>query len=171
MTNITANHYDQNGFETRDLIDKITNHLDMHLTPSQHQDVFNIVKYISRAGKKGDWRSDAYKAADYLCHLLKGEYLHFFPTWKGEEKTCGECLNNDDQWCNDCSRNYADLFNDENVPTYEQKTSEHTCKVDGIEQGDPWTVYEVDLSCGHTFYVTNPDNVKYCEVCGAKVVA
>lgn len=48
--------------------------------------------------------------------------------------------------------------------------SEQTCEVDGIEEDEPTLVYEVDLSCGHHFYVTNPDAVKYCEECGAKVV-
>lgn len=174
MTNITANHYDQNGFETRDLIDAITDHLDMYLTPSQHQDVFNIVKYISRAGKKGDWRSDAYKAADYICHLMKGEYLHSLPISTG---TCGECFNNDEAWCKNCSRNYADLFNNKVVPTYEQKAPELTCRMEPTTIGNRTfceaRVHEYECYSCEGLAVTYHDDEKprFCPWCGAKVIS
>lgn len=65
-------HYQANGLEAIQIIDAFfTNNFNLG----------NVFKYISRAGKKGDYIEDLKKAAFYLNHEIEqaeDEYLNSF---------------------------------------------------------------------------------------------
>lgn len=65
-------HYTDGAIETIDIIESVVNGL-----PSvQAYLLGNVIKYVCRAGKKGNVHDDLAKANNYAHRLVSGEWKH-----------------------------------------------------------------------------------------------
>lgn len=69
---MNVKHY-EGEVETIEFIEEVITL--MRLKPREAYALGNALKYARRAGRKGDWREDAYKCADYLARFRDGDWL------------------------------------------------------------------------------------------------
>lgn len=75
-------HYQKKDFTTDDVITAFLENLynsfyiRSQLFPADFFYLGAMVKYLSRAGEKDDWKDDVFKAADYFHKALTGDYLN-----------------------------------------------------------------------------------------------
>lgn len=72
------NHYENNGYETIDIIEDVVNRMQEtgNYTPSQIVSIANVVKYVTRFPDKNG-QEDLEKALNYLCRATTGEWFKF----------------------------------------------------------------------------------------------
>lgn len=70
-------YYSNQPIETINKQEMILQHLEPCLKPIEAYELACVIKYIDRMGKKkeADPNVDAYKAANYLHRLIKGEWI------------------------------------------------------------------------------------------------
>ena len=68
-------HYAQGALETVEKQELIEYNLRGAVTPITMHYLLTAIKYIDRMGLKDDVSSDAYKAADYLCRAVSGQWI------------------------------------------------------------------------------------------------
>lgn len=77
MGDNTPEHYRMEGFDSIEFVDEVLGDMEAmlgHLQPRDAYCIKDALKYAMRAGKKGDWRDDAYKCADYLVRFRIGMF-------------------------------------------------------------------------------------------------
>ena len=70
-----ASHY-KNGVQTIKKIDDVLLHLEETISNRDAFLIANIIKYIDRCDKKGQYEDDIYKVADYLNRLVNKQFLN-----------------------------------------------------------------------------------------------